>query len=112
MRIALSVITAGCLAALASSAASADSGVRPIWTDFQPAVATQYRPPDGGRAYPKPDTNRLISAADRRANQRAQAEMDRRAAAPLPGRRDRPVLPPPSSEPAVPTTLPPPSPVR
>ena len=112
MRIALSFIAAGCLAALASHSASADSGVRPIWTDFQPAVATQYRPPDGGRSYPKPDTKRLISASDRRANQRAQAEMDRRAAAPPSIRRDRPVLPAPGSEPAMPTTLPSPSPVR
>jgi hypothetical protein len=66
--------------------AFADAGVRPVWTDFQPAVSTQYRPPDGGRAYPKPDTRQLIRSEDRRASERAEAELNKRALQPLPGR--------------------------
>lgn len=49
----------------AASPALADNGVRPIWDDFQPAVSTQYRPPDGGKLYPPPDTKTLIRASDR-----------------------------------------------
>ena len=58
----------GCVvaAALAASGpALADYGVKPIWDDFQPAVSTQYRPPDGGKRYPPPDTKSLIRASDR-----------------------------------------------
>lgn len=63
--------------------ALADNGVRPIWTDFQPAVATQYRPPDGGRSYPKPDTRSLIRPEDRRAAERAEVDLNQKAGAPL-----------------------------
>lgn len=66
--------------------ALADAGVRPTWTDFQPAVSTQYRPPDGGQAYPKPDTRSLIRPEDRRTRERDEAELNRRAAQPLPNR--------------------------
>ena len=76
---------AGALACLAVPAL-ADAGVRPVWTDFQPAVSTQYRPPDGGRRYPPPDTKSLIRPEDRRATERAEAELNRKAGAPMPSR--------------------------
>lgn len=72
-----------CGLACLAGPASADNGVRPIWTDFQPAVATQYRPPDGGRVYPKPNTRALIRTEDRRAAERAEVDLNRRAGQPI-----------------------------
>lgn len=86
--VALSI--AGGLAVLAGPAL-ADAGVPPVWTDFQPAVSTQYRPPDGGRRYPPPDTKTLIRPSDRRAAERAEVELNRKAAQPLPGRTGDPL---------------------
>lgn len=84
---------------LAAGPALADGGVPPVWSDFQPAVSTQYRPPDGGRAYPPPDTRELIRPEDRRAAERAEAELNRKAA--------QPIAPPrsPSGSPAVPRRM-------
>lgn len=62
MRAAFPIATA---AIFLAGPALADYGVRPIWNDFQPAVSTQYRPPDGGRHYAPPDTKTLIRASDR-----------------------------------------------
>jgi hypothetical protein len=80
-----SIGPAALLACLAVPAL-ADAGVAPVWTDFQPAVSTQYKPPDGGRRYPPPDTKSLIRPEDRRATERAEAELNRKAGAPLPDR--------------------------
>lgn len=112
-----SIILAALVAAGAMPAL-ADAGVRPVWTDFQPAVATQYRPPDGGRVYPKPDTRTLIRNEDRRASERAEAELNKRALQPLPGRglgtgrgssvKSDPLALPPASSTAPGVTPPPP----
>ena len=48
------------LGSAATGPARADYGVRAIWNDFQPAVSTQYRPPDGGRRYDPPNTGLLV----------------------------------------------------
>ena len=70
--VALSI--AGGLAVLVGPAL-ADAGVPPVWTDFQPAVSTQYRPPDGGRRYPPPHTNTLNRPTDQRAAEQAEVEL-------------------------------------
>ena len=95
MGVRASVLGAGILL-IASGSAWADARVRPIWTDFQPAVSTQYRPPDGGKRYYPPNTRDLIRASDR------QFEDDRpvrnQTTAPIPpANRAAPVAPPPSS---------------
>lgn len=65
----------GGLVGLATSAL-AEAGVPPVASDFHPAVSTQYRPPDGGRAYPKPDTRLLVSPADRRRMQKFESDLN------------------------------------
>lgn len=83
-----------CLAgafACAAAPALADYGVRPVRSEFQPAVSTQYHPPDGGRRYPPPDTKTLIRPQDRQATERAEAELNRKAGQPLPNRSGDPV---------------------
>ena len=102
----------GGLLGLATSAL-ADAGVPPVPTDFQPAVSTQYRPPDGGRRYPKPDTKLLISPQAQQRMQGFQSELNDNplpASAgsglvnPAPRRQPRMkdplALPPPSSSPS------------
>lgn len=82
----------GLLGALAlpllAAPAAADAGVRPIWNDFQPAVSTQYRPPDGGWHYRPPNTRALIRDRDRQALPSKGTEIDRTTA-----RRSQPVDP-------------------
>lgn len=45
--------------------ALADFGVRPTRDDFQPAVSTQDKPPEGGRRYPPPNTATLLKKESR-----------------------------------------------
>lgn len=109
------LVAVGGLLGLATSAL-ADAGVRPVWTDFQPAVSTQYRPPDGGRSYPKPDTRQLISTQDQRRMQRFQSDLNDKLAAPArasaaprrPARMKDPLALPP--EPSTTPSLTPPKP--
>ncbi|TDR89953.1 hypothetical protein [Enterovirga rhinocerotis] len=91
--------------------ASADAGVRPVWEDFQPAVSTQYRAPDGGRRYPPPNNRLLIMNRDRQALPTSMPDLDRT----VPRRTTRDPLLPPLTRPGAPlppagSTLPPPAP--
>lgn len=89
----LSVLSLAGGLVLAAGPALADAGVPPVWSDFQPAVSTQYRPPDGGRAYLPPNTQELIRPEDRRAAERAEAELNRKAAQPIAPPRDSAAAP-------------------
>ena len=78
------VLIAVAVTTLLPAFARADAGVAPVWDDFQPAVSTQYRPPDGGRRYPNPNTAQLQRAQDRTSSDRSMKDNSGKASRPLP----------------------------
>lgn len=83
MRFTLAVAATLGIAAIAGPA-RADYGVRPIWNDFQPAVSTQYRAPDGGRRYDPPNTGLLVQESQRSDYDRPTSDPRSKSSRPLP----------------------------